>query len=305
VILQQIIGVLNLAVPIVIAYYFFPRFVLSMQGIAFFALLIGSYVAFVHYKQAKNLDQILKYTPTEQHLAAFHKKIEQCGLDPSDVQLRYGYNNDNIATTSLNTLIIDPMVWHGVNDDKDVIAITDVIQRQILPHATQQQKDMHESIKTNLTQEAQDFIFRHELGHIDSSTSIKVIAAFFAIGVTATVVGMSTTAMLIGSYGGWVAVIAGMVTGGITDKVLALVSNSLVKAHEEYKADMFAVKHSSAEEIQAAAHFFSQYEAAAKKINNSVFLYSYLPVSATTAHPDAMTRVAYLEKAVQEKTKTT
>ena len=299
--LNQIIGVLNLSFPIIVAYQFFPAFIFSSYGIGTCGLLIGSYVFYINYRQSKNLQSVLKYSPTGEVRQHFNDEITKCGMQPDDICLRYSYLNDNVASSTLNTICIDPMVWKGVEQDGDVVAIKDVIERGVLPAVPDQNKKFHGYIKSILSPDAQRFIFRHELGHTYHAYSFKMLVSLFIIGATATGIGMIAAVAIIPIYGGIAGTIIGLLVGGLSDILLGYANNAFLKVWQEWKADEFAVQFSSSQEIEAAADYFEKYEQEAQEFRKNNFLLTYLPVTAVTGHPKGTVRAAYLRNSAKER----
>ena len=300
-ILNHIIGVLNLSLPIIVAYQFFPDFIFSPYGIALCALLIGSYVFYVNYRGSKKMQKVLVYSPTGEVRQFFNDEITKCGMQPDDICLRYSYLNDNVATSTLNTICIDPMVWKGVEQDGDVIAIKNIIERHVLPAVPEQNKQLHSHIKSILMPEAQRFIFRHELGHTYHAYSYKVLISLFVIAATSTGIGMMSFAAVMPIYGGFVAVFVGTCIGGVFDMILGYTNNAFFKVWQERKADEFAVQFSTQQEIEAAADFFEKYEQEAQEFRKNNFLLAYLPVTAVTGHPKTEIRATYLRSSAKER----
>ena len=300
-ILNQIIGVLNLTLPIIVAYQCCPDFIFSPYGIALCALLVGLYVFYVNYRQSKNMQKVLVYSPTGEVRQFFNDEITKCGMQPDDICLRYSYLNDNVATSTLNTICIDPMVWKGVEQDGDVIAIKNIIERHVLPTVPEQNKRLHSHIKSVLTPEAQRFIFRHELGHTYHTYSMKILVSLFMIAAASTVIGMMGAAIVMPLYGGFVAAAVSICVGGFFDILLGYTNNAFFKVWQERKADEFAVQFSTQQEIEAAADFFEKYEQEAQEFRKNNFLLAYLPVTAVTGHPKTEIRATYLRSSAKER----
>ena len=296
--LQQIIGIINLSIPAIVLYQLFPSYILHPYGIALYSLCIGLYILYCQYRAATNIKKALLYTPKETVLESFNKEIIACGMLPEQINLRYSYLNDNVASSTLNTICIDPMIWKDIDHDSDVIIIKNIIERQIIPNVPEASKKMHAHIAQIISPAAQHFIFRHELGHTYYAYTPYVLCALFFIGVIMAALGMMTAYYLLPVYGGLIALIAGMLVSGISDLLLGYCNNAFLKVTLEKQADSFAIKHSTAEELNAAADFFEQYEEAAIKYRTQIGgLQSILPAIAVTGHPNAKIRVAYLRNA--------
>jgi len=298
---NQIIGTIVLSIPLVFGYQISPNHLFRAHGIALSAFSIGAYVAYTSYTQSRSLETTLKYAPTGDFKQRFEEEVRKCGMDPKSINLRYSYLNDTIASSAFNTLCIDPLVWQGVQEDGDAQQVQDIIERHVLPSVPEESKKLHNHIRTTLSSDAQNFIFRHELGHTYQEYSKKHILSLFGIAVAATMCGVLTSSALIASYGGFIATLTGMIVGGVIDTGLGYVNNALFKVYQERSADNFAAQFSSAQEIRAAADFFEKYETVADEIRKINGLLAYLPVSAVSGHPEGAYRAAYLRAAADKK----
>lgn len=299
-ILQEIISVSRLSVPLAILYLLFPNRLFSFLGIALCALAMGTYVAYATYKTTKNMADGLKHVPSDQHMQSFHHEITQCGLQPEDVCLRYAYADDGIAITMLNTVAIDPMLWKGITDDPEFTKAKGIIETHLIPGIPETKKVLHAKLNETLSPNAQKFIFRHELGHVFHNYSKKRVLLTGVIGGITTLAGLLSASAAITPLGGIGAVLIGILVGSATDLSLTYSSNLFFKAREEKKADMFAMRYSSKEEIYAAADFFEQYEQCAQEYRkNTGGLMNSMPTTLLTGHPDGITRSNYLRNDTQ------
>jgi Zn-dependent protease with chaperone function len=202
----------------------------------------------------------------------------------------------------LNTVLIDPMVWHGIDDDPEVAKIKDVIQKYILPGVAESNKALHATIKKILSPDAQFFIFRHELGHVWYNYSYKRILLVGLIGfISAGAALMAARATML-AWNGTAALLVGIVVGAAADLFLSYSSNIFFKAREEKKADLFAAHFSSKKEIEAAADFFEQYEHHAQEYRKSIGgLIARMPTIILSGHIDGVTRGRYLRDVARSK----
>ncbi len=295
-ILQQIIGISKLSLPLVILYLQFSHRLFSFLGIALCSLGIGTYIAYVTYKSTKNMADVLKHVPSDQHMQMFHGEIIQCGLQPKDVCLRYAYADDGIAVTMFNTVAIDPMLWKNITDDPEFIKAKGIIENHVIPGIPEAKKVLHAKINKALSPNAQKFIFRHELGHVFYNYSNKRILLTGVFGAITVCAGLLSAYAVINILGGVGALLLGIFVGSSTDLLLTYSSNIFFKAREEKKADMFAIRYSAKEEIEAAADFFEQYEKYAQEYrNNTSGLIASMPTMLLTGYTDGITRANYLK----------
>ena len=147
--LAQLIGTLNIALPLVLGYQIAPEAMLSRPGIVVSAGVVGAYLYCINYRQSKNQQNVLLYKPSGETQKQLADEIIKCGMDPEDIALRYSYLNDSIASSNFNTICIDPMVWKGLEEGGDVEPVRDVIERHILPSVPEQNKQMQDHIKKN------------------------------------------------------------------------------------------------------------------------------------------------------------
>lgn len=139
---QQLIGMINLSLPLIVLYALLPNFVLSFWGILVCSLAIGLYIAYITYRTTRNQANGLQFIPSEKYMQMFHHEIMQCGLQPKDVVLRYAYTDDGIAMTLFNTIAIDPMFWKEITDDPEFLKTRDIIEKHILPTVPENKKNI-------------------------------------------------------------------------------------------------------------------------------------------------------------------
>jgi len=295
--LLQILGVINISVSLIIFYYCIPQYFFSFWCILLCSFMVGTYLTYQTYKIAKSQRSVLTFIPSDRYLQAFQREITACGMRPQDITLRYGYADDSVALTLLNTVVIDPMMWSGIGDDPECCKIKEVIETHILPGIAENKKTFQAHIKTIACSKAQCFIFRHELGHVYHNDPYKRIAVAGTIGTVATYAGLIAAHTVIGPWGGIAAIAVGMVVGAFADLFLSYSSNLLFKTREEKRADVFAARFSSKDEIEAAADFFEQYEHHAHEYRKSVGgLIAFMPTIILSGHPNGIARARYLRE---------
>lgn len=293
-IVQQIIGISNLSLPLIVVYYFAPNFLLSYTGILVCSLTTGMYVAFLAYLRSQNEMKSLTFKPSDAQAALFHETIKACRMDPEKIALRYAYADDGIAITLFNTIVIDPMHWKGI-EDEEFHKTRDIIEKHVLPNVDEQKKRLHTKISAILTPAVQEFIFKHELGHVARNFSIRRITMVGSIATLSTSAALWAVWRTIEVVGGLNAFIVGFIVGFCVDLILSYCSNVLFKAQEEKKADLFACRFSSRGEIEAAADFFEQYEDCAQEYRNLLGgMHTMIPGIILTGYIDGASRALYL-----------
>lgn len=259
-VIKELSAFFQLSLPFVIIYFYNPEFMLSFHGAIFCSLLVGLRTAFVLYQQTNNLVKGLKFAPTGKSKKYFDDQIKAVGLNPSDISLRYAYCNSNIALTAFNTIMIDQMVWKGFDEDPMCVEAQNLIKTHVQPTLPAYSKKLHQEIKDALTVDVQRFIFKHELGHVVDNYSWKKIALNGVISFLGMYSGFYVAQSLIGFYDGLLVFCLAITAAGFSDVSLSWLSNALFKASKEKGADLFAIQHSSKQEIEAAADFFEKYE---------------------------------------------
>jgi hypothetical protein len=266
---RQLFATLNLSLMILCVYFAAPAFALSTIGIAFCALGMGLYIALTTYRSSWNVERRLQFVPSEKYKKMFEEQIEQVGLQPSQVSLRYAYNDDGVGLTLFNTVMVDPMLWKGIEDDPAFLNAQQVINMQIIPALPEEKKKLHAQLNALLTQPVQRFIFKHELGHVADQFSYKKIALIGCIGFVSTANALFFTQATINHFNGWMVFVGAVIIAMFTDLFLSYSSNIFFKARKEKAADFFAAKTCSKEEIEAAADFFEGYEVSAQEFRKS------------------------------------
>ena len=297
---KQIEGVINLSLPIIILYNIHPIFIMSLPGKLLCSASIGAYLYFIHSTQLQNLQSSLQFSPTDHHKQEFEYLIAQCNVDPNAVIVKYAYIPEGIAMTAGKTVIIDPVIWHGIDDDPQAIKVKEIFtthfEKNLTPDQTAQIAEFHQI----LTPESQRFIFKHELGHVVQNFSAKKLFLIFCLGFLATYSGI-TGAVLTLKIHGFLAIFVGMLVGGCMDLFLTYGSNVAWKLQEEKAADRFAVEHSNAHDVQAAALFFENHQHIIDRYKQSGNFIANLPSVILSGHQHGAARSAYLLKLLAKK----
>ncbi len=297
---KQIEGVINLSLPIIILYNVYPPFLLTIPGQIICSVGLGLYLYVIHYQQLQNLQKALLYGPSGNHKEFFTSLIQECQVDPSSVILKYAYVQESIAMTAGKTVIIDPILWHGVSDDPQASKVEEIFTTHIEKNLTDDQKAQLADIRQLLTPESQRFIFKHELGHVMHNFSSKKLCIIFMVGFFATFSGIMAALFALQIHG-LLAIIAGMFVGGCMDLFLTYASNVVWKLQEEKAADRFAVEYSSNEDIQAAARFFENHQHVLDRYAEAGNFLAQLPSVVVSGHQHGSVRSAYLLQLMSQK----
>lgn len=291
---QQIIGVINLSIPLLVLVYFYPTLVFTFPGVLTCSLVMGIYIGFLNYRATKNHANHLQFIPSGQSQYLLEQWITDVGMNPATIQLRYGYCQEGVALAIFNTVVIDPVICNLFDQDPEAMKAKQAIELYVIPTLPQERKNKIARMKEIISPDAQHFIFIHELGHVFYSYSIKKIILNGFIGMFATYCGISVGVIVFTFWGGLPGTICGMVTGGLVDLIVSYLSNIFFKVREEKNADFFAAQRSSPEVINAAAHFFEQHQAIMDSEKERGDILAQLPSTLMTGHPNGKTRAKYL-----------
>ena len=295
---HQIIGTINLSVPLIIVALSYPNLLINTWCRIICALATGLYLLFLNYKTTKQQAASLTYSPTEAALADFEAMITACNVDPKSIQLRYSYSNEGIAQTMFNTITIDPLLWQGSENDPSGAKVKAILEEHIVPPVPAAQKERMRATYDLLSLPVQRFIFKHELGHVVSKYGYKKLVVIGIVGSLATYTGVAA-ALALQAYvhaPGVAAVFFGMFIGGCSDLLFTYASNFLFKLPEEKNADRFAIQHSSPEEIEAAAQFWEDHAQILAQHPNPTTIFSYLPTTIGSGYLPGPARAAYLRQ---------
>lgn len=288
---QQILGTINISLPLIVLFQFYPDLFFMWQGKIVLSLLLGTYLGYLNRNQMNSTLSSLLYVPTAEHKDTLEKMVSGCGLNPADIPLRYAYTQEQIAMALNNTVVIDPVVWQGYENDTAAQQVLTIYTQHIACTLTEHARTRIALYKPILTMDAQNFIFKHELGHIYNNYAHKKLAVIWVVGTCAVYAGI-TAAMSGYASSGFLAVIEGIIIGTATDLFLTYLSNIIFKLPQEKQADMFAVQHSSLQEIEAAATFFEKHQDIFDTYKDT--LLAYLPTVILTGHMNGKTRAQWL-----------
>ncbi|MCX5923847.1 MAG: M48 family metalloprotease [Candidatus Dependentiae bacterium] len=298
---QQIIGIAPLSICAISFFYFFPAMLDHFYGPIIVALFLGWSIWRIHFNNHKTFQKALLYAPTDTHKEKFEALIRSCNIDPSIINLRYAYTAEQTAMTVSNMIIIDPVMCSLCDEDSNSQIVKDVFTQHIEPKITLTQKTRLSEYKKFLTPQAQCFIFKHELGHVMDNYSAKKLGTVFLSVVITTYASIIAAKSLLIGYPVSIAIVAGMLVFALLDNMLPFLSNVLFKMPAEKRADYFAVKYSSADDIRAAADFFKKHQEIINENPERGNFLTKLPSVLTSGHPDGKTRWAYLLKLADQK----
>ncbi len=299
--MQQIIGAINLSLPVIISYQFYPALFQSYWGMFISALMVGVSTYFLNKRATDTMINALKYKPSDEYRERFDAMIRQCNIDPHDVAIVYAYTNEQTILTAFNTIIMDPIVWASIASDTEAGVVTAIFEQYTLPNLSEMQKQRLAEIKKICTPDVEAFFFRRQLAHVYHHFSTKKLFVIGFVGTLAAYVGIMA-AMSILHINGILAACVGIMVGCVADLAFTYLSNALFKLPEEKAADRFAVEYSSCQEIEAAATFFEQHQ----KIKDTTFkdetnLLSFLPSVFARGHLTGIARAKFLRNLAAQK----
>jgi len=296
--MQQITGVIHLSIPVIILFYVNPALLQNPLGPIICSLVLGLYVWFLNYQQHKASIMRLVYVPSGAHKELFESWIRSCGVDVARIQLRYAYTAEQCTMTMGNTIIIDPICCSVCDGDATIVPVKSIFHQIIEPSLSENTKKRLAAYKEFLTPEAQAFLFKHEVGHVVHRFAAKKLCLIFLSGVMAAYVGIEV-AKLVLVFNGFLAILLGMIVGGVLDLLLTYATNLFFKYCAEKNADIFAARYCSTDEIIAAAQFFAKIQEINETFKDPQNFLNRLP-SALKGYPEGKTRAAYLLKLAKE-----
>ena len=299
--IQQIRNIfISFSLPLIGFYTIFPAFFLSFEGQIICSLMLGAYIWHLHWTGLKNFTNALQFSPTSVNKDQFHALIQECNVNPHTVMIKYAYTNGQTAQAADSTIIIDPLMWHGLSDDPEAIKAQNVIETHVLPQVLPAQKERIAAIRSLLTPGTQRFMVKHELGHIFYNFSYNKLIVLFVIGSLATYCGIEAAKFLL-PYNGFVATFAGMIVGWFSDLLFTFASNIIWTWNEEKKADLFAVQYSTYEDVQEAACFFEKHQEVLDMHKEPGNFLEHIPSVIRSGHPNGAPRAAYLRALAEKK----
>lgn len=298
--MQQISGVINLSIPVIVLYQLYPALLQTYWGIFMYALMIGIITYLLNKRATDTMVQALTHRPSGEWKEQLEKMIIQCGMNPKDVSLVYAYTNEQTILTAYNTIIIDPVVWSSIAEDPAAITVTTIFDQYTAPTLSEVQKQRLAEIQRIFSPNVQDFFFRRQLAHVYHHFSTKKLFVIGFVGTLAAYVSI-LAAMSIVHINGILAIAVGIVVGCIADLAFTYLSNALFKLREEKAADMFAAHYSSRKEIEATAAFFEQHHKIKDRLKDPNNFLSFLPSVLATGHLDGIRRARYLRAIAAEK----
>lgn len=291
-------GIINLSWPILLMAYLSPEFLLDPWGRLLCALIIGAYVFFINRAQSKKVMAQLKFAPSGEHKQMIKQYITASNLDPQQIQIRYAYTNEMIATSTFNTISLDPLMWNLFENDPENNKAKETINVHILPKLTPEVVQRINQIREIFSPGAQRFILRHELGHTFYSYSYKHLLCMGLVASAFTYAGISI-AIALYPFISSAAILVGIICSGLIDIFLSYAVNRFFRFHAEQQADLFAVRLSKTEDILAAADFFEKHASILEAAWPKDGLLMYIPSKWRLGYCDGRTRAAYLRAHIQ------
>jgi hypothetical protein len=288
------IAYINFSIPIILIFYMFPALMFNNLADVMISIPMGIWIFYLHYMQLKTAQNSLLYVPSGRHKELFDSYIRLCNFDPSKVIIKYAYTGQQMGMAMGNTLIIDPTTCSICKDDVNANPVLNVFHQLYEANLDELGKRRQSLQLQNLTPEIQAFIFKHELGHIVGNYSYKELGVNFVIATLSFYGGISMAKFILSSFGILPAIFAGILAATFLDIFLTLFSNLLFKVRAEKRADYFAAKYSSKEEIIQAAHFFVEEQEIIDVYKNSNDWVLKLPIELYSGHPHAKSRKKYL-----------
>jgi hypothetical protein len=295
---QEIRGVITFACPLLLIAAFMPTIFSTPAMIIGLAIGLSLLNIYINYANTKKITDGLLFAPQGNYEEAYHAMIRGCNLDPAHIRLRYSYSRLGIATATLNTISIDPLMWHCAPEDTPAHEAQSILLTHIVPGLTPYEKAFMQDVKQMLTPGAQRFIFKHELGHIVSCYTYQQLVIIGLVTFCATMGAITTTKALATEVNIGIAIIMGMIVGGIMDLGLTFFSNATFKAYHEWKADMFATRWSTPEDIKEAALFWEAHEALLAKHRDPASIMHHVPSVIRTGHMNGKARARLLRNKI-------
>lgn len=259
------------------------------------------YIWYLNYAHAQATENGLLYLPSGKNQKIFESYIKLCQVDASKIIIKYAYTAQQIAMAIGKTIIIDPTSCSICNDDENTVSVKNIFHQLYEPSLTELAKKRQAWQLQNLTPEIQSFIFKHELGHVVDYYSYKKLWIIFLIGTLATYSAIHSAKIVLSSIGGIGAIFIGLTVSIFVDIFLTLLSNLVFKVEAEKRADNFAAKYSSVQEIIQAADFFAQEQEFIEIHKDPNDLLLKLPLEIFSGHPNGKSRKKYLLKLVENK----
>lgn len=296
---QQVVGVINLSIPVIVLFYMMPGLLATSLGPVCCAILLGAYIWYLNYQQYKAGVARLLYAPSGAHKELFESWARSCGVDSSQIHVRYAYTGEQFAMTMGNTIVIDSICYSLCADDVANEPVQNVFKNIVEPGLSENTKKRLAAYKEILTPGVQSFLFKHEVGHVVDKFALKKLWIVFVLGVLSAYAGILTAKYLL-LFHPMLAIISGMVVAGVVDILLTYASNYFFKYFAEKNADFFAARHSSVEDIVAAAEFFAKLQEINETFKDQRNFITRLPI-ALLGYASGKERKAYLLKYAQTK----
>lgn len=181
---QQIVALVCFSVPFIALYHWYPALLLSLEGTLLCVGVVGLCVACLGYGFAKLETKFLHdKIPCGACRDSLEKTIRSCGFDPRQINLCFDY--EATATVSFNTIFINPLLWGDVEHDSS----GELLAGYCVPRLSLEQKNYIAKIRDIFSSSAQNFVVRHELGHVIYWYSYKAVFLSWVVSSIALFVG--------------------------------------------------------------------------------------------------------------------
>lgn len=298
---QQIIGFINISWPIIVLFYVFPGLLDNTLAHIVIYVFTGINIWYLNYAQHKRTENGLLYFPSAKYKEIFDTYIRSCNVDPAKIIIKYAYTAQQIAMAFSNTVVIDPTTCSLVHNDPNIEPVKDVFHQFYESNLNDLGKNRQTWQLQKLTPEIQMFIFKHELGHIVDWYSYKKLGIIFLIGTLSIYSAIGIAQIVSPLFGVVPAIMMALIVGVFVDLFLTYFSNLCFKVAAEKRADAFAVKYSTTEEIMAAADFFEQERDVIEKYKDPNNWLLKLSPMIYSGHLDGQSRKKYLLQLLENK----
>lgn len=302
--LQYCLIWIKVATPLIVIIWLFPEQMSTDLAMVITALCMGLLFAIDCYRSGIAMQGDRSADPTGITIDAIKAIMMQCNMDPKAIRVLYGYGYGSVAVHVYNMIIIDALIW--VNFDKDMIfqKIQDELVKKVFPAQPDIQRRRINALRDILSPEVQQFIIKHELGHV------YYASIYYELLFVAAKIGTVTYAALraglwvyrVQAYPLSVAVLLALAVSYLSTCLINGMANLFSGAYGELKADAFAAQYSTAAEIYAAADFFKQHQQIRDTICEAVWdPLGWIPYAIRYGYPSDSLRARQLRKCAEKK----
>lgn len=288
---------LGLCFPLLIAILVNPTLIITTTGITFLALFTTLGLLYQEWKKGADMKLKLTFIPTQEHLEKINKLIESFGIDSSKIAVRYAFFFTSPAAMAFDLLMIDPLLMTDFEHDPESVKCSDILKTHVVPTLSAATQKRYELMRAYLTPAAQKFILAHELGHYAYSFSYKRLLVLAITTFMSLFASLSLATIFLAEP--VIALIFCFSSLVFFQMLSDYITNIVFNRSGEIQADLFAARYCSAEEIEAAAHFFSKLQDIYDAHPEPHTLMAHLPLELFSGHPDGKRRAVYLRKLIK------